>query len=103
MKEVIEKLAEIENKAQNIIENASSEKLQIERAMKKKRQEYQQDLEKEKMQKLDEWRKKLDAETIPEIEQIYKKGNETLLETELRFLKEKESMAEDVFRRIIGA
>lgn len=103
MKEVIEKLAEIENKAQHIIENASSEKLKIEREMKKKRQEYQKELEKEKMQKLDELRKKLDAETIPEIEQIYKKGNETLLETELRFLKEKESMAEDVFRRIIGA
>ena len=47
MKEVIEKLAEIENKAQHIIENASSEKLQIEREMKKKRQEYQKELEKE--------------------------------------------------------
>ena len=55
------------------------------------------------MQKLDELQKKLDAETVPEIEQIYKEGNETLLETELRFIKEKESMAEDVFRRIIGA
>ena len=102
MREVIEKLVEIEKKAHHIIENASGQKMQIEREMKEELEKYQMDLQKDNETKLKELEVKINRETKPEIEQVYKDGNEKHLAAETRFIKEKETTAEEIFQRIIG-
>ncbi len=103
MKEVIEKLVEIENKAHHIIDNASSEKLRIEREKKEELEKYRRELETDRLAKLEELKGKCEAETKPEIEKVYQEGNQQLSDIENRFVKEKDKMAEEVFKRIIGA
>lgn len=101
MKEAIEKLVEIENKAHHIIDNASSEKLRIEREKKEELEKYRRELETDRLVKLEELKGK--CETKPEIEKVYQEGNQQLSDIENRFVKEKDKMAEEVFKRIIGA
>lgn len=103
MKEVIDKLVEIEDTAKNIIENATNEKVEIERAMQAKKKEYEKSLKEERERKLSELKDKLAGEMGPQIEEIYKKGNEYLSEMENRFVTDKEKMADEVVQRIIGA
>ncbi len=103
MKEVIEKLVEIENEAQRIVDNASKEKTRIARDQRIKLEGYKTGLEEENQQKLDDLRKQIQDETNPESTRIYGEANEKLSNIENDFRENKDKMAEEVFQRIIGA
>lgn len=103
MKEVIEKLVEIENKAQHIIDNAGNEKISIEREKKAEIEKFRADLEKKNEERIEQLRKKVSREIKPETEEVYKQGNEMLQIIETNFLNNRDQMAQEVFARIIGA
>ena len=103
MKEVIEKLVEIENEAQGIVDNASNEKTRIARDQRIKLEEYRAELEQDNRQKLDDLRNQIQGETNPESTRVYGEANEKLSKIENDFRENKDKMAEEVVQRIIGA
>ncbi len=103
LREVIEKLVEIENKAHRIIDHASAEKLKLEREKKEELEHYKEKMDLDIEQRLDDLKEKTDKAIRPETETVYEKGNELLSELETRFVNEMEEMAEKVYKRILGA
>ncbi len=102
MQDIIEKLAEIEKKANSVIDNSISGKVEIERKKKEELAELEEKLKEENRKNLTALQISLEKETQPEIDAVYKKSNEQLSAVETHFYFEREKMVDDLFNKITG-
>ncbi|MDR1700247.1 MAG: hypothetical protein LBR68_03555 [Lachnoclostridium sp.] len=100
MQEIIEKLAEIEKKANHVIDNSISGKVEVERRKKAELAELEETLTKESEKKLEQLRSSLEKETQPEIDSVYKEGYDHLNKIETSFYLDREKIVNEVFHRI---
>lgn len=102
MNEIITKLNEIEEKADAMLSDAKNQKEQLAAKLERQKQlldEKYAAMEKEKMKQLKEQLKKAAQE---EIAREKKETEQAIIQLAERFEKEKESMAEEIFQRIIA-
>lgn len=103
MKEVIETLVKIEEKANRIMERTNTQKLELEQEKRQEIEALKAKLEKENEKKISDLKERLNLEMQPETEQVYKRANEQLMKVELSFVEKKDEMADEIVARIIGA
>lgn len=101
MKEVIKKLVEIESKATRIIDNANIEKVNVQREKKAELTKLEEKTSSIINEKLNKKRSQLIKEMEPEIDSVYKEGNEHLNKIETAFYKNREQMIEEVFDKVL--
>lgn len=100
MKEVLRRLVEIEDKAQQIMNDAANEKIPMERKKKEELESFQKNLNKQNEEKIRQLKEKVEQEIKPEMDEVYKQGNKQLMELEKNFLENGAKMAQEVFEHI---
>ena len=101
MNGIAEKLAEIENTARAIVENAENQKHLQEKEMQEKRDQFNQELERKTKERIESIRSELQQNMDKLLE---RQGNEN--DSEIRFLKQDfeenhTTYAEEIFQKII--
>ena len=102
MKQVLDTLFEIEEKANRILENVTKEKIRMDQQLRKDKKTLDEKLKKNLEQEIEQMEKKMEMEIEPDRLQLYEKSNEQLQKIEMNFRDNREQIVEDIFQKIIG-
>lgn len=103
MEKVINRLYEIEEKANHILEHANAEKVTLNEKLNANLIKLQEDIESDTNQKIAALQETMNEEIESERQAQIESCKNQILELELKFHKEHDSLVEQVFQRITKA
>ena len=101
MDSIIEKLSDIENTAEAIVEHAEAQKYGIEKKIQAKRDQFDKDLEAQTQKRLDEIRAEAEAKMVQILEGQREKNRSTIDNLRKEYEENHSAYAQEILKHII--
>ena len=101
MHSIIEKLSDIENTAEAIVEHAEAQKYEIEKKIQAKRDQFDKDLEARTQKRLDEIRAEAEAKMDQILEEQREKNRSTIDNLRKEYEENHSAYAQEILKHII--